>query len=119
MALVGKDWIIYFIDRGCNPMLRDFDEKRDFIRMALDCKIQCKDLASGETFYGHAHDLSGKGLSFDVDREFAPGARLEVRIVPEKALVPPLYAEVEVVRVEPLMAGRNFNIGARIVEHKS
>ena len=56
-------------------MLRDFDEKRDFIRMALDCKIQCKDLASGETFYGHAHDLSGKGLSFDVDREFAPGAR--------------------------------------------
>lgn len=100
-------------------MLRDFDEKRDFIRMALDCRIQCKDLASGETFYGHAHDLSSKGLSFDVDREFTPGARLEVRIVPEKAVVAPLYAEVEVVRVEPGVSGRTFNVGARIIEHKS
>ncbi|WP_158675415.1 PilZ domain-containing protein [Thiohalobacter thiocyanaticus] len=100
-------------------MWRDYDEKRDFRRMALDTRIQCKDLASGETFYGHAHDLSGEGLSIDTAREFAPGARLEVRIVPEKALVPPFYAAVEVVRVEPAADGGGFNLGVRILEHKS
>ena len=100
-------------------MWRDYDEKRDFQRMALDTRIQCKDLASGETFYGHAQDLSSRGLSIDTDREFAPGARLEVRIVPERALVPPLYAAVEVVRVEPSVNGQGFNLGVRILEHKS
>lgn len=99
-------------------MRRDYDEKRDFRRMALDTRIQCKDLATGETFYGHAQDLSSQGLSIDTDREFALGARLEVRIVPEKALVPPLYAAVEVVRVEPADGG-GFNLGVRILEHKS
>lgn len=98
-------------------MNREYEEKRDFIRMQLDCKVQCKNLDNGETFYGHAQDLSSKGLALTVDKNLAPGTKMEVRIVPDKAVVSPLYARVEVVRVDPDTSGVRFNIGARIDEY--
>lgn len=98
-------------------MSRDFDEKRDFIRMLLEVPLHCKDPDTGETLTGQAHDLSSKGVAFVLDRPYDPGKTLEVRIRPEKSLVPPLHARVEVVRVEPDISGRSFRIGARILEY--
>jgi len=98
---------------------RDYEEKRDFIRMQLDCPAQCKDLDSGEEFSGQAHDLSGTGLSLELPRSFSPGALLEVRIEPAKAVVEPLHAVVEVMRVEPDMSGTRFLVGTTIREFKS
>jgi hypothetical protein len=99
--------------------LRDIEEKRDFIRMQLDCQAHCTDLQSGERFTGRARDLSGKGLCLELDRSLPPGTRLEVRIEPEKAVVPPLHAVVEVVRVEPDVSGARFRTGTAIREFKS
>ncbi len=98
-------------------MSRDFDEKRDFIRMLLEVPLHCKDPDSGEILTGRACDLSSKGLSFVLDRAYGAGKTLEVRIRPEKSLVPPLHARVEVVRVEPDADGRSYRIGARILEY--
>ena len=98
---------------------RDYEEKRDFIRMQLDCPAQCTDQRTGEQFTGHARDLSGKGLCLDLDRSLPPGTLLEVRIEPHKAVVPPLHATVEVVRVEPDVSGARFRTGTTILEFKS
>lgn len=98
-------------------MSREYEEKRDFIRMIVDCKIQLKNIATGDTFQGVARDLSSKGLAFTTNQSIAPGTRLEVRIVPDKALVPPLHARVEVVRSEPDTAGSSYQIGAHIEEY--
>lgn len=99
--------------------LRDIEEKRDFIRMQLDCPAQCTDLRSGEQFTGQARDLSGKGLCLELDRSLPPGTLLEIAIEPQKAVVAPLHAVVEVVRVEPDMSGARFRTGTSIREFKS
>ena len=98
--------------------LRDYEEKRDFIRMQLDCPVQCTDLRSGEQFAGLAKDLSGKGLCLELDRNLPPGALLEVRIEPAKAVVAPLHAVAEVMRIEPDMSGERFRVGTMIREFK-
>lgn len=98
---------------------RDYEEKRDFKRMLLDHPVQCTDVATGKRFTGLARDLSGTGLCLELTRECAPGALLEVRIEPGKAVVPPLHAVVEVVRVEPDMSGERFQVGTHIREIKS
>lgn len=98
---------------------RDYEEKRDFIRMQLDCPVQCTDLRNGERFMGQAKDLSGKGLCLELTRNLPPGAMLEVRIEPAKVVVPPLHAIVEVMRVEPDVSGERFRIGTAIHEFKS
>lgn len=98
---------------------RDYEEKRDFIRMLMDHPVTCVELASGQRFTGQAKDLSSKGLRLDIGRPLAEGAVLEVHIEPELSVVPPLHAVVEVVRVEPDETGERFMIGASIREFKS
>lgn len=98
---------------------RDYEEKRDFIRMLLDHPVQCTDVATGARFTGQAKDLSGTGLCLETTRDCVPGALLEVRIEPDKAVVPPLHAVVEVVRVEPDVGGVRFRVGTQIREIKS
>lgn len=98
---------------------RDYEEKRDFIRMMLDHPVQCTDVKTGERFTGQAKDLSGTGLCLELTRNCAPGMLLEVRIEPDKAVVPPLHALVEVVRVEPDVSGERFRVGMHIREFKS
>ena len=98
-------------------MSREYEEKRDFIRMIVDCKIQIKNLANGDIFQGIAQDLSSKGLAFSTNTNIAPGTKLEVRIVPDKVLVPPLHARVEVIRSEPDTAGSKYRVGSHIEEY--
>jgi len=99
--------------------LRDIEEKRDFIRMQVDCSAECTDLRSGEQFSGQLKDLSGKGLRLELSRDLAPGSLLEVRIEPAMAVVPPLHAIVEVMRVEADENGEVFLTGTSIREFKS
>jgi len=98
-------------------MARDYDEKRDFIRMVVDCPVAITNPANGETFQGIACDLSSKGLAFTTATSLAPGTPLEVRIVPDQTLVPPLHARVQVVRVEPDTSGARFRVGTHIEDY--
>lgn len=98
---------------------RDYEEKRDFMRMLMDCPVHCVELASGDAFTAIAKDLSGKGLCIEAGCPCKPGAMLEVHIEPENSVLPPLHAVVEVVRVEPDVSGERFRIGAAIREIKS
>lgn len=75
----------------------EYDEKRNYIRMEVDCDITYKSAGSGEVFQGRCSSLSGSGLSFTSDTFFASGKALEINIIPSSA-TPPMTAFVEVVR---------------------
>lgn len=74
------------------------DEKRDYIRMEVDCDITYKLANSDETHSGRCTSLSGAGLSFLAHQAFEAGLAMEVSITPKTAITPPMTAFIEVVR---------------------
>ncbi len=91
----------------------DYPEKRDFIRMVVECPMTFRIQGEAEVHQGTAKDLSASGLSVLCHKEVAEGAILEVNIQPEKAIVPPLKATCEVVRVNNRVPGE-YELGLRI-----
>ncbi len=96
----------------------DYDEKRNFIRMAVECELTLRDPDTGQKFPGRCGNLSGSGLLVFMDDAPPMGSQLDVHIAPDKAVVPALDARVEVVRIEPGADG-DYCIGLRIVEMHS
>lgn len=95
-------------------MPREFDEKRDFVRMGVQCELTYKaDGVDGEE-HGEARNLSGRGMMFIAEREIPVESRLEVMIRPDNTLTPPLHAMVKVVRVARQRRGEGYEIGAII-----
>ena len=76
----------------------EYDEKRNYIRMNVDCELTYKLADSNELHTGTCTSISGSGVSFIADRAFEPGKALEVNIMPKNAVTPPMTAFIEVVR---------------------
>ena len=76
----------------------EYDEKRIYIRMEIDCDITYKLADSDEIFHGRCSSISGAGVSFIANQLFAPGKAMEVNIVPKSSVTPPMAAFIEVVR---------------------
>jgi len=93
----------------------DGGEKRDFMRMTVDCKATFTEIESGQNDEGRVLNLSGTGVLFRTDRELKMGTQLELSVISENGSVPPLDAKVEVVRVEVMEPGV-YEIGALIIE---
>ncbi len=79
---------------------RSYEEKRDFIRMPVECEISLEDKASGKCFQANARNLSASGVLFSTDELLQPGDRLEMHIEAHQALLSVLDASIEVLRVE-------------------
>lgn len=97
-------------------MPREYDEKRDFIRVEVDCPVRYRVENTGEDATGKVRNLSGRGMMFIAEQELPRESYLEVRIQPENTLTPPLHARVRVVRVAKPRRGEGFEIGAVIQE---
>ena len=97
-------------------MPREYDEKRDFIRVSIDCPIRFKVDGLGPEEVGKVKNLSGRGLMFVTALELELESSVEIRISPENDLTPPLHARVRIVRVAPPRRGEGFEIGAVIQE---
>lgn len=89
------------------------DEKRDYIRMDVDCDISYKLANSSETQTGRCTSLSGAGVSFISDQIFEPGLAMEVSITPQSSITPPMTAFIEVVRTSKREDGQ-YEIAAAI-----
>lgn len=76
----------------------EYDEKRNYIRMEVDCNITYKLADSDEVFQGQCTSISGAGVSFITDREFAAGKAMEINVMPKNPVTPPMTAFIEVVR---------------------
>ena len=94
-------------------MARDYEEKRDFIRMCVECPMSFTRQGDTTAYSATARDLSGSGLGFVTGQAVRMGEVLTVRVVPDKAVVAPLQAEVEVVRTQELVPG-SYDIGVTI-----
>lgn len=98
-------------------MTREYDEKRDFIRIDIDCEVTYKKLDSNEEIKtGQVANLSGRGMMFISDDELEKDILLEVNIKPKNILTPALHANVKVVRVIKQRHANGYEIGAVIKE---
>jgi hypothetical protein len=93
---------------------RSYEEKRDFIRMPVECEISLVSAASGRQFTASGRNLSAGGVLFHTDEPLRPGDRLEMHIEAREPLVSVLDANIEVLRVEPGDDGRSCTAGCLI-----
>ena len=97
-------------------MPREYDEKRDFIRINVDCEMTYKLPGTPDTKSGKVTNLSGRGMMFITAEALDVESVVEVRIIPEKNITPPLHANVRVVRVAKQRHGDGYETGAVIQE---
>ncbi|WP_305908980.1 PilZ domain-containing protein [Methylomarinum sp. Ch1-1] len=91
----------------------EYDEKRSYIRMDVDCDITYKLADSDEVQTGRCTSISGAGLSFITESPFNEGAAMEVSVLPKKSVTPPMTAFIKVVRCTE-MDVNNYEIAATI-----
>jgi len=95
-------------------MPRDYDEKRDFVRVQVDSKLAYGEIENEADHEGKLKNLSGRGLMFIAGEELEKEAMVDVKVVPENNLTAPLHARVKVVRVMKQRHGEGYEIGAVI-----
>ncbi len=93
----------------------DYNEKRNFIRMAADHALQYQVQNTAESHQGTCLNLSATGILFRTDQALAAGTQLNVNITPQYSVVDPFNAEVEVIRSSPNGAEGQFEIAGKII----
>ncbi len=96
-------------------MARNFDEKRDFFRMAANCVVTYNKAGEKKQHHGKCINLSAGGVLFTSKEDLSCGEKITLNITPDKAIVPPLNAVVEVIRCTPQASGEN-EIAGTIIE---
>lgn len=84
---------------------RDYDEKRDHIRMKLDTPIQVK-LDTGNYIEGTCLDLSVNGMQLELDQAIDTGECIEACIRTGMSKVPDLFSKATIVRTTRIDANR-------------
>ena len=82
-----------------NLTSRDFEEKRNFIRMRVDAPVTLNTEAKPGTIKGICRDLSGGGLMIEVDSTLPVNTQVEVCIASNHGHNPMLRALAQVRRV--------------------
>lgn len=90
----------------------DYSEKRDYIRMPMQCPVTIRDPGAVIADTAHLLDISASGVRFISQRALDEGARLELMVRPECEITPPLEAEISVIRCREIDEG--FDIAAAI-----
>ena len=98
---------------------RNYEEKRDFIRVPVECEISLQDVRSGKRFLAEGKNLSASGVLFHTDEPLEPGDRLEMHIEAHQVLLSVLDASIQVLRVEPLGDGHSYAAGCAITSMHS
>lgn len=88
------------------------NNKRKFQRIETDCNLSYRPVNADQTHQGRCLNLSGSGLLFFGPASVEIGHALEVSVLPDNRLTPPLNALVEVIRCAPETDG--YEIAANI-----
>ncbi len=91
----------------------EYDEKRNYIRMEIDCDITYRLAGSDELHHGRCSSISGAGVSFIADQSFDPGKAMEINVVPKNTVTPSMTAFIEVIRSTRQDDGR-YEVAATI-----
>ena len=95
---------------------RSYVEKRDFIRMTMDCPMSYQLLESINQKSGTCINLSAKGLLFHCDDNFPLGTLVKVSVSPTLAISPPFNAIVKIVRAKSHASGDGYLLAGKIQE---
>ena len=95
---------------------RSYVEKRDFIRMTMQCPMSYQLLESMNQKSGTCINLSANGLLFQCDDNFPPGTLVKVSVSPSLSISPPFNAIVRIVRAKSHTAGDGFLLAGIIQE---
>ena len=96
----------------------EYDEKRDYIRMDVDCDITYRLADASDIQQGRCTSISGAGVSFIASQAFEAGKAMEVTVLPAKAITPPMTAFIEIVRSTKQPDG-SYEIAATIKSIKA
>ncbi|MDX1590234.1 MAG: PilZ domain-containing protein [Oleiphilaceae bacterium] len=96
--------------------MRDYSEKRDFIRMQVETDIELfvRDGPS-PVLKGHCEDLSATGMSVRLSQPLDLGTELETRMASHNPDFPPFETRARVVRCDHLEEGA-VSLGLEILE---
>ncbi len=77
----------------------DYAEKRDFLRMPIDCELRFGRVGDDSRLQGKVINLSSKGILFTSSERFSEGTALDIVLTPSNSETPPMQARVVVSRV--------------------
>ena len=77
----------------------DYAEKRDFLRMPIDCELSFSQAGSSKQYQGSVINLSSKGILFTSTEKFDEGTALDITLTPSNSATPPMEAAGIVTRV--------------------
>jgi hypothetical protein len=90
-----------------------YEEKRAFMRINVDCDMMYRVIDSSQFQQARCISLSGAGVSFVTPQLCDEGKAIEISITPQNSLTPSLTAFVEVIRVTAKDAD-NYEVAATI-----
>ncbi len=80
---------------------REYNEKRDFIRMKINTPVQVTPIDGTEVFIGVCRDLSGGGMLLSIDQDLPLGVELMVKLMSDHGHGPVLQARCLIGRSDP------------------
>ena len=77
-----------------------YAEKRDYLRMPIDCALSFSESGSDRQYQGKVINLSSKGILFNSEKGVDVGSRLVIVLTPSNSITPPMRARATVSRVD-------------------
>lgn len=77
----------------------DYAEKRNFLRMPIDCEMTFSKTGSSRQYSGSVINLSSKGILFTSNQGFDEGTVLNITLTSSNSDTPPMEATAVVTRV--------------------
>ncbi|MFL0808778.1 MAG: PilZ domain-containing protein [Agarilytica sp.] len=101
-----------------NSAMRDYQEKRNYIRMKIDAPVSVQLITNGSVENGVCRDLSGGGMMIEMNCVLPVGTVAEVTISSAHGHNPMLVAKAEVARVisQPESQAQPCLLGLNILE---
>jgi len=91
----------------------DYSEKRDFLRMSIECPARYRVEGATQVTPAVVQNLSGNGVLLLTEQPLPAASRLALEVLPGKIITPPLAAYVQVIRCDPTAEG-SFSVACSI-----
>ena len=79
--------------------MSDFDEKRGFLRMPIDCSLSYTVADDNRQYRGKVINLSSKGILFTSKQKLETGTTVSLLLTTSQTDTPPMRVLAEVARV--------------------
>lgn len=103
-------------DRHSTRLDREYNEKRDFVRVHMADPMLIKNIDSEESMTGICKDLSATGVSFESIRNFPEGTELQITINSANDKVAKFKATVKVLWSQLNNQTGSYTIGSEITK---